>query len=171
MTALLKKQSAQIRMLVLLLFMPTLLFSHTVLWMSNSDITTRKQSFLDEACFRDAHDYHCASHSVMPDSVTPWTVALQASLFMEFSRQEYWSGLPLWDLPDPGIEPGSPTLQADSLLSEPPGKIFRSLLFFPYKIYLLLEMFHFFKKGLFIHLPLAALGLRCCKQAFSSGDE
>ena len=44
---------------------------------------------------------------------------------MEFSRQEYWSGLPFpspGDLPDPGIEPGSPTLQADSLPSEPPWK-------------------------------------------------
>ena len=44
---------------------------------------------------------------------------------MEFSRQEYWSGLPSpppGDLPDAGIEPGSPALQADSLLSEPPGK-------------------------------------------------
>ena len=53
-----------------------------------------------------------------------WTVASQAPLSMEFSRQEYWSGLPLLspgDLPNPGIRPGSPTLQADSLLSEPPG--------------------------------------------------
>ena len=44
---------------------------------------------------------------------------------MGFSRQEYWSGLPFpspGDLPDPGIEPGSPALEADSLLSEPPGK-------------------------------------------------
>ena len=44
---------------------------------------------------------------------------------MEFSRQEYWSGLPFpspGDLPDPGIGPGSPALQADTLLSEPPGK-------------------------------------------------
>ena len=43
---------------------------------------------------------------------------------MEFPRQEYWSGLPFpspRDHPDPGIEPGSPALQADSLLSEPPG--------------------------------------------------
>ena len=57
--------------------------------------------------------------------VTPWTVAYQASLSMGFSRQEYWSGLP-WpspgDLPDPGIEPESPALQADALPSEPPGK-------------------------------------------------
>ena len=47
------------------------------------------------------------------------------SLSMEFSRQEYWSGLPFpspGDLPDPGIKPRSPTLQADSLTSEPPGK-------------------------------------------------
>ena len=44
---------------------------------------------------------------------------------MEFSKQEYWSGLPFsspGDLPDPGMEPKSPALQADSLLSEPPGK-------------------------------------------------
>ena len=45
---------------------------------------------------------------------------------MGFSRQEYWSGLPFpppGDLPDPGIEPGSPTLEADGLTSEPPGKM------------------------------------------------
>ena len=57
---------------------------------------------------------------------TPWTVAHQAPLSMEFFRQGYWSGLPCnspGDLPDPGIEPGSPTLQADSLLSESPGKL------------------------------------------------
>ena len=44
---------------------------------------------------------------------------------MEFFRQEYWSGLPFpspGDLPDPGIEPGSPALQADALPSKPPGK-------------------------------------------------
>ena len=57
--------------------------------------------------------------------MTPWTVAHQAPLSMGFSRQEFWSGLPLpspGDLPDPGIESGSPALQADSLPSEPPGK-------------------------------------------------
>ena len=57
--------------------------------------------------------------------VTPWTVALQVPPSMGFLRQEYWSGLPCpspGDLPDPGIEPGCPTLQADSLPSEPPGK-------------------------------------------------
>ena len=56
---------------------------------------------------------------------TPWTLAYQASLSMGFSRQDYWSGLPFpspGDLPDPWIEPGSPALQMDALLSEPPGK-------------------------------------------------
>ena len=56
---------------------------------------------------------------------TPWTVAYKALLSMEFSRQEYWSGLPFpspGDLPHPGIQPGSATLQADALPSEPPGK-------------------------------------------------
>ena len=55
---------------------------------------------------------------------TPWTVAYQAPQSMEFSRQEYWSGLPFpspGDL-DPGIESRSPTLQADALPSEPPVK-------------------------------------------------
>ena len=57
--------------------------------------------------------------------VTLWTVAHQAPPSMGFSKQEYWSGLPFpspGDLPDPGIEPGSPALQADALPSEPPGK-------------------------------------------------
>ena len=56
---------------------------------------------------------------------TPRTVACQASLSMGFSRQEYWSGLPYpppRDLPNPGIEPRSPSLQVDSLPSKPPGK-------------------------------------------------
>ena len=59
-------------------------------------------------------------------SATPWTVACQAPLSMAiFSRQEYWSRLPCspsGDLPDPGIEPRSPALQVDSLLSETPEK-------------------------------------------------
>ena len=56
---------------------------------------------------------------------TPWTIACQASLSMEISRQEFWNGLPFpfpGDLPKPGTEPRSPALQVDSLLSEPPGK-------------------------------------------------
>ena len=56
---------------------------------------------------------------------TPWTITCQASPFMEFCRQEYWNGLSFpspGDLLHPGIEPMSPALQADSLLSEPPEK-------------------------------------------------
>jgi len=55
--------------------------------------------------------------------VTPWTAAYQAPQSIEFFRQEYWSGLsfPSGDLPHPGTEPGSPTLRADSLPTEPPG--------------------------------------------------
>ena len=61
------------------------------------------------------------SPSVVSNSATPWTGALQALLSMEFFRQEYWSKLlfpPPGDLPNPGIKPTSPTspaLQADSL--------------------------------------------------------
>ena len=53
---------------------------------------------------------------------TPWTVAYKSPLSTEFSRQEYWSGLLFpspGDLPDPGIEPMSPALQADPLPTEP----------------------------------------------------
>ena len=54
---------------------------------------------------------------------TPWTVAYQAPPSVEFSRQEYWSGVSFpspGDLPNPGIEPGSPALQADALPPELP---------------------------------------------------
>ena len=64
----------------------------------------------------------CSSLSRVQLFVTLWTVAHQAPLSREFSRQENWSGLPITspgDLPDPGIEPGSAALQAESLLSEP----------------------------------------------------
>ena len=57
--------------------------------------------------------------------MTPCAVACQAPLSISFSRQEYWSGLQfpaLGDLPNQGIEPRFPTLQADSLPSDPPGK-------------------------------------------------
>ena len=56
---------------------------------------------------------------------TTWTVAYEVPPSMEFSRQEYWSGLPFpspGNLPDPGIKPGSPTLQAEALPSKSPGK-------------------------------------------------
>ena len=56
---------------------------------------------------------------------TPWTVAHQARLSIEFFRQGYWSGLPFLlpgDIPDPGIEPRALALESDTLPSEPPGK-------------------------------------------------
>ena len=75
---------------------------------------------------RDAEQY-CQKMKVLITPLCPTLcepmdcTALQASLCMEFSRQEYWSGLPLpspGDLPNPGIEPRSPALPADSLPSE-----------------------------------------------------
>ena len=68
--------------------------------------------------------------SCVPLFVIPWTVAHQAPLSMGFSRQGRWSGLPFpspGDLPNPGIEPGSPTLQADSLPSESQEKTLHPL--------------------------------------------
>ena len=65
------------------------------------------------------------ARSVVPDSVTLWTVTRQAPLSVGFSRWEYWSGLPCppsGNLPKPGIEPRSPALQVNSLLTEPSGK-------------------------------------------------
>ena len=74
------------------------------------------------------------SCSVVSDFVTLWTVTCQAPLSMGFPRQEYWSGLPFpspGDLPNPVIKLGSPILQADSLLSEPPSKsIYTPLILF-----------------------------------------
>ena len=73
--------------------------------------------------------YLCISVCYSPTHVrlfvTPWTVAHQDPLSMGFSRSQYWSGWPFpspEDLPDPGIKPSSPVLQADSLPSETPGK-------------------------------------------------
>ena len=74
---------------------------------------------------------HLCISSVLSGSATPLTVACQASLSMEFSRQEYWSGLPFLssgDLLDPGIKPKAPALQVESCIAgglfttEPPGK-------------------------------------------------
>ena len=69
---------------------------------------------------------------------TPWTIAHQAPLSMGFSRQEYCSGLPFpspGNLPDPGIEPGSPALQVDYLPTESPGKPYKD----PQKVCVLQE--------------------------------
>ena len=94
----------------------------------------------------------CVSHTVVSDSAIPWTVALQAPLFMDFSRQEHWSGLPVpspGDFPNPGIEPGSPSLQADSLPSEPQEK--------PFCIVIKIIYYESFSK--LIHFP--SLGRHC----------
>ena len=71
---------------------------------------------------------------------TLWTVAYQAPLSMGFSRQEYWSGLPFpspRDLPDPGIEPRSPALEADALTSESPEKLLLILWYAANELFLL----------------------------------
>ena len=87
---------------LLLLF---LIISQLILFFLGADVLSRGQLF-----------------------ATPWTIAQQAPLLMEFSRQEYWSGLPFpapGDLPHPGIEPlslASPALVVDSLPAEPEGK-------------------------------------------------
>ena len=91
-------------------------------WLFNKDIWVFSkyvhQNYLKES--------ESISHSVMSDSLkTPWTVAHQAPLPMEFSRHEYWSGLPFHsprDLPDPGIKPWSPSL-GDSLPESLPSQI------------------------------------------------
>ena len=76
------------------------------------------------SCLFSSHLLLFLSCSVGSDSVTPGTVAHQAPLSMGFCRQEHWSGLPFpspGDLSNPGIEPESPALQADSLPRAPPG--------------------------------------------------
>ena len=67
----------------------------------------------------------CFSQYVMPDSLTPWTVAGQPPVSLGFPRQEYCSGVPFpspGDLPDPGMEPASPALAGKFLTIEPPEK-------------------------------------------------
>ena len=87
----------------------------------------------------------------------PWTVATRLLCPLGFSRQEYWSGLPFpppGDLPNPGIKPSFPTLQVDSLPSEPPGK----------PIFLKNRLYVFGGKAIsiiFSHIHLCFLKLRC----------
>ena len=94
----------------------------------NSSLVTKEQYYYLQRVFTfiGNHLKWKWSCSVVSDSATPWTVVHQASLSMGFSRQGFWSGLSFpspGDLPNPGIEPGSPPLQADALPSEPPGNI------------------------------------------------
>ena len=88
---------------------------------------TQFSDFLTRKCFGKNLPFwtEVKSLSCVRLFATPWTVAYQVPLSMGFSRQEYWSGLPYpspEDLPNPGIEPGSPSLQADALPPGPPGK-------------------------------------------------
>ena len=89
-------------------------------------MTKTEKGFVENNSVYTIDDSCLHACSVMSNSfATPWTVADQAPLSMGFSTQNYWSGLsclPPGDLPDPGIKSASPGLQADSLLSEPPGK-------------------------------------------------
>ena len=97
--------------------------TNTVLIIPLINITNKKtSSSLTTLPFK-SRVYEVNSLSCVRLIVTPWTVAHHAPLSMEFSRQEYWSGLPFpspGDLTDPGIEPRSPALQVDTLTSEPP---------------------------------------------------
>ena len=85
----------------------------------------KKKARLQISSFQKFLEWWWKSLSHVQLSVTPWAVACQVPLSMEFSRQEYWSGLPFPSpgyLPNPGIKPRSPSLQADPLQSEPSGK-------------------------------------------------
>ena len=82
---------------------------------------------------------HTHTHTHVHFFATPWTIACQAPLSMEFSRQEYWSGLSFpspGDLPDPEMELASPALASGFFTTVPPGKpsIYALLLFYVYGI-------------------------------------
>ena len=80
---------------------------------------------------------HAQSLSRVRLFTTPWAVAHQAPLYLEFSSQEYWNGLPFpppGNLADPGIEPRSPALLADSLPAEPPGKFYLVSVCLPFTV-------------------------------------
>ena len=108
--------------------------THVYLWQIHFDIWQNEYNFVkfkNKIKLKQQQQQQCnklsklKSLSFVQLFATPWTVAWQALLYMGFSRQGYWSGLPFssrMDLPDPGIKPRCPALQADSLLSEPPGK-------------------------------------------------
>ena len=93
--------------------------AHTVI---NSDRGPKRQKLNQSDFLASSEGLLLLSCSVVSNSfATPWTVACQAPLSMGFSKQEYWRGLPFpspGDLPCLGIEPRSPALQADALLTE-----------------------------------------------------
>ena len=88
-----------------------------------SSLTVAGQSFQISHSNREHVYVHALSHVQL--FVNPWTIARQAPLSMEYSRQEYWTGLPFptpGNLPDPGIKPESPALAGRFYAPEPPGK-------------------------------------------------
>ena len=94
-------------------------------WILNHWITRKVQKCSTFRLEKKEKSLSCVWLFVNPSFMNPWTVTYQAPLSMEFFSQECWSGLPFpspGDLPDPGIEPGSPSLRADTLPSKPPGK-------------------------------------------------
>ena len=103
-------------------------------------------------------------------SVNPWTVAHQTPLSMGFSMQEYWSGLPFPSagaLPDPGIQSGFPTLQADSLPAGPPGKPtfwWMSLQMLPLGVFVYLSTIVHARTHSHSHTPQTVVYLMTCRR-------
>ena len=113
--------------------------------------------------------------------MTPWTAACQAPLFIGFSSQEHWSGLPFpfpRDLPNPRIEPRSPTLQADSLPTELQDSTFLIEYYFfffersthKYMGYFNLQTWHFLKNEHLTNIYSRFIILGCFKSLLSSGS-
>ena len=103
---------------------PGILQARTLEWVAISFSNACMHSKLLQSCLWISYVKWSEVAQSCPTLCDPWAVAHQAPPSMGFSRQEYWSGLPLpspGDLPDPGIEPRSPALQADALTSAPPG--------------------------------------------------
>ena len=105
------------------------IYIYTHSWASLTPLSTpplksAQNTSLSSLCYTAMSHCECVSHCCVRLFVTPWIVVCQSPLSMEFSRQEYWSGLPFpspGDLPDSGIKPRTPELQTDSLPSEPNG--------------------------------------------------
>ena len=107
------------------LYRPTILAGRAFLTKTEKGFVENNSVYaIDDSCLQFLRAIACMfCHA--NSFATPWTIADQAPLSTGFSRQNYWSGLSCLspgDLPDPGIKSASPGLQADSLLSEPPGK-------------------------------------------------
>ena len=122
----------------------TIISNHCTTFSQTKPVSSESKHYIVWRCRHiwDNYGYMhvCSVTSVMSDSVTPWTVAHQTSLSMEFSRQEGWSGM-LFPLPEdllnPGIEPKSPaipTMQADSLPLSHQGSLYGYILRIKFRI-------------------------------------